>query len=309
MLFETPAPPVAYDITAGIAKAETAKTSPSVVPGISLTGGGSAFDTFAAGGNPADPAELTIPVWRAGATSKRTTRHIKAGGEEVFRSQTVKNAPNPQFTGDAAKTQFGILLQDPAKMQEWITLALRTGWVSADNANDADALGKAWDKAVDFAVMMKAATGGTTEVTPFEAAKMVASTTGSGLLAQQQYAQDHFTGTKDVPGGPTTQIDNTVTAAAGDALRQLLGRKPTAGENAAYQHGLQNVATANPTTVTHVGQYKDGELVAQTNTATGGYDEHQAQLDAANAASPDVAKNQNATTYFDALRTAIQAAV
>jgi hypothetical protein len=50
-------------------------------------------------------------------------------------------------------------------------------------------------------------------------------------------------------------------------------------------------------------------MTSKTNTVTGGYDEHAAQIQQASSASPDVAKNQAATTFYNALVSAIGAAV
>ena len=306
--------------------AQSAAAAPSrlVVPGVSSGNGGfsgSAFD-LRAGQQGAAAQEWRIPVWRTSGAYRATGKRVQAGtGEESFGSVTRNVGETPDTPGkyganesyrlseSDAKTQFGLLLTDPSKMKEWSQLALRAGWINPADATDAVALGKAWNIAVGFAVSIKAATKGVTEVTPFEAAKMVAQTTGSALLAQQKYAADHFTGTRVVSDGPSTIIDQRQTSQTGDVLHQLLGRNPTAGEKAAYQHGLNEVAAANPTMKSSVGTFQDGQKVAQTDTLTGGYDEKAAQIAQASAASPDVPREQQATTFYDALVHALGAAV
>ena len=81
------------------------------------------------------------------------------------------------------------------------------------------------------------------------------------------------------------------------------------GENAAYQHGIQATAAANPTVTTSTNHYTNNVQDAQSNVVSGGYDQNAAYQQAASSASPDVAKNQAATVYYNALRTAIGAAV
>ena len=269
--------------------------------------GGNNFAALIAGaaGQQQQADATTIPLWRA--THKATARHIGPDGEEKFRSQSVNTTPD-QYGADDASTQFGILLMDKAKMHEWGQLA-RTApglGITADNINDATALGRAWDIAIGWAVNIKKASNGNTEVTPFEAAKMVAQNMGGALLAQQADAAAHYTGNRTSTSSTINQAQNAQT---GDVLHQLLGRNPTAGEQATYQHGLNSVAAANPTKTTSVDTFANGVQTGQVNTVTGGYDEKAAAIQQASSASPDVAKNQQATVFYDALVNAIGAAV
>jgi len=78
---------------------------------------------------------------------------------------------------------------DPQLMSVWQDTALKAGLVTAKNVNNATALGAAWDTAVKEAVMIAAATGGKTLMTPFEVAKRRGETTGAQLLATQSMAQ------------------------------------------------------------------------------------------------------------------------
>ena len=293
------------DILAAIAKAKAAGLP---VPGTTSTG--TSADLFPGFKNQPDAAGApplwldTIPLWRH--TFKRPVRDINANGTQGTTITTSEQKGGTRYTSDDASVQFGALLLDKAKMHEWGDLAWKAGWVSADNRNDASALAAAWDKAIGFAVNIKRATNGATEVTPFEAAKIVAQTTGSQLLATQADAAAHFTGNRT---STTTNVDHTANAQTGDVLHQLLGRNPTAGEKATYQHGLNQVASANPTTTTSVDTVKNGQTTATVNTTTGGYDEKAAAIQEASSASPDVAKNQAATTFYNALVSAIGAAV
>jgi hypothetical protein len=69
------------------------------------------------------------------------------------------------------------------------------------------------------------------------------------------------------------------------------------------------VAKAHPTNTKTTTHYEDGQAVSQQNVITGGYDERQAQIDASYAATPEVAANQQATTYYNALVQALHSAV
>lgn len=290
-----------------------ATNDPAVAAGIAQTkanaaGGGSttlnsyasAFAAAAAAGGTGTDKVWTIPLWRN--TFKRPVKDAWGDGTIVTSEQKAGEQYNP----DDASVQFGSLMLDKAKLHEWGDLAWKAGLISADNRNDAASLNKAWNTAIGWAVNIKQATNGNTEVTPFEAAKMVAQNTGSALLAQQADAAAHYTGDRT---HVTTTTNQDANANTGDVLHQLLGRNPTAGEQATYQHGLNQVAAAHPTKTTSVDTYKDGIQTGTVNTVTGGYDEKAAAIQQASSASPDVAANQQATTFYNALVSAIGAAV
>lgn len=264
---------------------------------------------------------LTIPIFRdrnlndtpIGHTdsSANALEHRRTAGknssanalEGGYKGPTTVGLPT-QLNEDQAVTQFATILQDPDLLKSWAQIALEAGLVSPDQMTDAVALGQAWHQAVTWAINFKAASNGTVELTPFEAAQKVAQNTGSALAAQQAYAAAHFTGDKVTTNTTTNQQD-----APEQMLHDLLGRNPTKGELAAYQHGVAQVAKAHPTTTTTTNHYKDGEVTSQDNVITGGYDERQAQIDASYAATPEVAANQQATTYYNALVQALGAAV
>jgi hypothetical protein len=315
--------PVDPAILAGInaAQAGTQSTSGSSLFNVSAPAGGLSGSAFGSYQSQTAAAGPTIPLWRETTPYKNNKTPYTA-----YESRTpgLTNAPQglfdvpgkggmvpdagapAQVTADQASLQFGYILTNPDLLSQWQKLAISSGLVTSANVNDGVALGKAWDTAVGWAVNIKAATGGSTEMTPFEAAGMVGQNTGSALLAQQADAAAHFTGNKITK---TTTTDQSSQQSAQDALRLLLGRNPTAGENAAYQHGIQATAAANPTVTTSTNHYTNNVQDAQSNVVTGGYDQQAAYQQAASSATPEVAKNQAATTYYNALRTAIGAAV
>jgi hypothetical protein len=283
--------------------------------------GGLSSDVFAqaqaaasSGGN------ITIPIWRTRDLNEVPIGHTDSsanalehsmGSRKNSSANAVEHGGGPttvklpsQLNEDQAITQFATILGDPDLYASWAQIALEAGLVSPDKMNDAVALGEAWKQAVAWAINFKAASNGTVELTPFEAAQKVAQNTGSALLAQQAYAAAHFTGDKTFTQTTTNEQD-----APEQMLHDLLGRNPTKGELAAYQHGVASVAKAHPTTTTTTDHYQDGEHVSRHDVITGGYDERQAQIDAAYAATPEVAANQQATTYYNALVQALQSAV
>jgi hypothetical protein len=316
--------PVDSSILAGITAAQAGTTS---VSGSSLfntatssASSGSSFGSY--NSTSAGNSSTTIPLWRETTPYKDnktpyTADEPKTPGLWGSASQSLFDQPGKggvpadtgkpaQLTPDQASLQFGYILTNPDLLAQWSKLAVSSGLVTAADSTDAVKLGAAWDTAIGWAVNIKSATGGSTELTPFEAAAMVGQNTGSALLAQQADAAAHFTGDKITK---TTSNDQSSQQSANDALRQLLGRNPTAGEQAAYQHGIQSIAAANPTVTTSTNHYTNNVQDAQSNVITGGYDQNAAYQQAASSASPDVAREQAATTYYAALRTAIGAAV
>lgn len=272
-----------------------------------------------------------IPVWASAdpwqfpkgekAGSAADVRVIEAQQERAKDPRRPLRAPE-FFDEDTAKDQFGALLQNPDFVQAWAQLARAAGLIDPDEMNDATKLSEAWDKAVGWSVKFARASKGLTLYTPFEAAQLVAETTGSGLLAQvtdaqrraddaekaRAYAAAHFTGTKDL--ATSTDVDKQAGQRNLENLRQLLGRNPTKGEEAAFVGGVNAYAAENPTITKRTGTFKDGEQTAQTNVLSGGMTDEVGQVRrSASSSSPETDANQRATTYYDALTKAARAAI
>jgi len=254
----------------------------------------------------------SIPVWRNPPAVKNTGG---AGSSAAADNQysLAHPAPEKSYASADAQAQFGRILMDPQLMSVWQDTALKAGLVNASNVNNATALGAAWDESVKRAVMFATISGGKTLMTPFEAAKLVGETSGAQMLATQSLAAaqakraaETFTGTKDL--GTTTSVDKSVPSGSQEALRQLLGRNATPGELAAYNHGLNTTAAANPNVKHSTGTFVNGQQTSQQDTLSGGYDATAAEQQAASSASPQVAAHQSATTYYSALVQALQAA-
>lgn len=272
--------------------------SPKDAAAGSLVGGvdGSLFDGYAAQSAVSDG--VNIPVWRNGAR-KTVTPPNASSPDAVHDILYTKN-----LSEDQAILEFATILNDPDLVKSWAQIALEAGLVSPDQVHDATALGTAWQTAVGWAIKFKEASGGSIELTPFEAAQKVAQNTGSALAAKQAYAADHFTGDKTFTQQSVSTVEPDV-----NTLHSLLGRDPTDGELAAYRHGVSATAQANPVSTTTTTSYKDGQAVSAKAVSSGGFDKQQAEIDAARAASPDVAEFQAASTYYDALVHALGSAV
>lgn len=242
----------------------------------------------------------TIPVFR---DKRATLRDRHPFGAEPDMVHDVAYVPG-QKTEEEAYLAFADILQDPDLVKSWARIALEAGLIGPDDMTNAVRLGAAWKIAVGWALDFKRASGGTVELTPFEAAKQVAENTGSAIAAKQAYAADHFTGDKVYS---ETSVNQTEPDTA--ILHDLLGRDPSEGELAAFRAGYMQTAKENPTVSTSTTHFEDGEAKNRTTVVTGGFDERQAAIDASYSASPEVAANQQATTYYDALVNALRAAV
>lgn len=242
----------------------------------------------------------TIPLFRHVYGSKGS-----AGSANAAEYHATENSTQTQFDQETANGQFATLLMDKNLLAKWQALVVKAGILTPAEATDAVKLEAAWKTAVGWAINMKAASKGKTELTPFEALEAVAQNTGASALAAQAYAQDHFTGTKTVTSKST---DTTYGAQQGEALRQLLGRTPTASEEAAYKRGLADYATHNPTVQRQSTTFQNGEAVLVDSNTSGGYDQNAAEYASAASATPEVAIQQQSSTYYDALVKALQAA-
>jgi hypothetical protein len=281
-------------------KLPAAGTAPGSTGGIPADIFGSARERTPTSGTP-----TTIPIFRQRKTAT-INRFIDEGADNKAQRE-MKVAPTAeQFDQETANAQFSKILFDKDLLEKWQALVVKSGLLTPAEATDAVKLEQAWKTAVQWSINMKAATKGKTEMTPFDALEAVAQNTGASALAAQQYAADNFTGTKVQT---SSTVDKRYSAQQGEALRQLLGRNPTDSELAAYKRGLAEYAEQNPTVTKQATTYQDGEQVAVSQEVSGGFDEAAAAYASAAGSSPDMAMNQQATTYYDALVRAIGAAV
>jgi hypothetical protein len=205
------------------------------------------------------------------------------------------------FTEKNAYNEFASIMMDPAKFKQVTDTMVQSGWINPGQIFDAPMLQSKWNDAVRMAVDLKQFKG--VDMTPLEVVQMWGQNSGAATLANQNYVRDHLTGTR-------VQNDQTIDEKTPSVttLHDLLGRDPTDAELIAYNHGVQQTAAAHPLNREIQTHYTVGQPDAQTVTYTGGYDQHAAEVQAAQGASPEVAQNQAATTYYNALVNAIRPA-
>jgi hypothetical protein len=263
---------------------------------------------------------ISIPVWRdpahmietpfvsSGPGSANAVEHDMADNKNSSANavehamEQGKTTSTPQEFKEAdAYNEFYTLMSNPTAFRQFAAAAVQSGQLSPAQVMDAASVQKAWNQMVTWAVDYKQLKG--VEMTPLEMAQWIGQTTGAAALVNQNYARDHLTGTR-------VQDDQTIDAKTPSetTLHDLLGRNPTQAELIAYNHGVEQTAKANPLNREIQTHYVEGQPDAQTVTYTGGYDQHAAEIAAAQGASPEVIQNQAATTYYNALVNAIRPA-
>lgn len=280
-----------------------AAASPAVNPGQFAA----AQAQGSAAGSSSDPV---IPLWRArfGPSGKEAGTD-DAGAGVAAQTAPVKGAATASGNSSQADLYFANLLMDKDKFKEFQDAAVKSGQLAPEQANDVTQLAALWKKAVGWAQNFKVAAG--VEMTPVEAIQHVAEMTGSASLAAQAYAASHFTGDKvtvDQKVADKTFGFGSSKNGLAERLQQSLGRNPTPGELAAYQHGMDAMAQANPIVTTTTHHYQNGQNTGNDSVASGGFDAVAAYQQMASA-DPQVAANQQATTYMTALKDALGAAV
>lgn len=298
-------------------------TSTPLASGVTSGTPSSIFDQAAGSASGTSFRNIEIPVWRDPAHmtgtyssgmddrqgAEQQQRNAKnppddrQSAEQQLRATKGESVPTPQmFKEKDAYNQFSEILTDPDKFKQWSQVAVQSGLLNPAQSMDAASLQKVWNDMVKFAVDIKQAKG--IDMTPMEAAQMIGQNSGAAFLAHQNFVRDHLTGTR-------VQNDQTIDdkTPSQSTLHDLLGRNPTQAELIAYNHGVEQTAQAHPLNRQISTHYVEGQPDSQVVTYTGGYDQQAAEQQAAAAASPEVAANQSATTYYNALRTAIQAAV
>lgn len=174
----------------------------------------------------------------------------------------------------------------------------------------------AWDELVKSSYEMnQSKTNGAKKWTPWDVLDTYGNTKMNfGTVRQGDWLYDIATGAKVKYVGPksktTTSRDvnlssaEDVKALTTQVLTQALGRAPTAAEVAQYKSTINAQENENPTLTTTTQTMNDqGEVGSQSTKTTGGFDSTaQAQLVQDQAAkSPEFAKYQSGTTYWNAL--------
>lgn len=179
----------------------------------------------------------------------------------------------------------------------------------------------AWDNAVQASFAWnQTSTPGVKKWTPQDVLDSYAGQAGKfGTVKQGDWMVDAQTGERVKYVGPTSKTTKTtsinlsntqdVQALTTQVLTQALGRAPTSKEVAQYKSTLNAAEKANPQVTTTVSQLTPNmdtgavDIGDQSQTTSGGLDAAAEQQMVLNNAqqSPEFAKYQAGTTYFNAL--------
>lgn len=163
----------------------------------------------------------------------------------------------------------------------------------------------AWTSVVDRAAKMYTTTLGERKVTPWdvlELAKAEAKRGGAYTNYENGKIETTYTSVSEISEGQSWQVLQ-------QTLQTLLGRDPSDQELRDYAYRMNTLAAQNPSVTEQVSRYKQGELVSQRSSTTGGFDAADMAQEAYEQAQddPEYAKIQAGTTYFNALMQAVGA--
>lgn len=245
----------------------------------------------ASGGQPA----TTVPLWRS--RPQKTTRRVQSGPSDSW--DVTKQAP-AGVSPDEAMGAF-LDLTDSEK-QEFARKAISAGILSGQGGVTSNDVFAAWQKAVNTAATYNTGKPEDKAISPWEAIDRLglSDATSEGAFFQGQQAVNQDTTSTSFQKFSKENASGNVE----QVLQQTLGRNPTEDETAQMIAYLNTLADKNPIkVVTHTDD--DGNT---TQTQSGGFDAEQALRDEVEE-SPEYAQVQAATTYFNALMSAINSPV
>lgn len=162
-----------------------------------------------------------------------------------------------------------------------------------------------WGALVDRAAMTYGMSEGARKVTPWDVLDMYKS---------EAQANGTFT---NYQGGTESVVRRSVAeiteGQAWDSLRttvsQMLGRDPSDQELRDYTYRMNQLAAQNPEISKTIAKYKNGEVVSESTSTTGGFTGSDMAQEAYEDAqsNPEYAEYQSATTYFNATLSALGA--
>lgn len=275
------------------------------------------------------PAPLR-PYVRAGAvdpylgTGDQATWRVFMGGQKGYTVGTQRHgaAPGQQVANDLAKpytTKKRVrgdktvslqqamnepYLWDEAEVGDAIKRFQAAGVTSVTDFNS---LTEAWGAMVQRAGAMYSLSAGQRKVTPWDVLD---------LYKKEQIAA----GIKPGPGDPNfngtlTQVSKSVSdISEGDAwaslqgtLSQMLGRDPSDEELRDFTYRMNSLAARNPSITKTIQRYKNGQIASTSSHTSAGFGANDVAEEAyQNAqADPEYAEYQAATTYFNALASAL----
>lgn len=167
---------------------------------------------------------------------------------------------------------------------------------------DFDDMTAVWQKMVTRASQIYSLSAGEKKVSPWDALDMYKSEAEKSGTLQALNRSEVRT---------ATSVNELTEGQSWSVLRQtlssMLGRDPSDQELRDYTYRMNSLAAKNPSISRTVTKYKDGEAVSSNTHSSGGFTES----DAAEAAymqaqnDPDYAEYQSATTYYNALQSAL----
>lgn len=202
---------------------------------------------------------------------------------------------------------------DKSFYNEFIAKAIMYKMPGADPDMGLPEAGAVWDNLLQTSIQLSKTTG--RNWTPWEVMESYNHKPGTlGTHRVGDWIIDNATGEKVKYVGPrsktTTQTSvdlsdpETAQALITNSLTQLLGRAPSDKELARFKSTLSGYERANPSVATTTENYDDqGNVVSSNTTRSGGVTDAGRQAILADKVdeSPEYAKYQAGTTYFNAL--------
>ena len=171
-----------------------------------------------------------------------------------------------------------------------------------------DDLVQAWGSMVDRAAYTYSLSEGAKKITPWDVLDMYKSE----AKAAGSYVdyQERMNGTQTSVQRSVAEItEGQAFTVLQDNLSRLLGRDPSDDEVKDYLHRMNSLAAANPSITQTVQRFKNGEVVSTNQHTDPGFTAQDMQMAAYKSAQADdgYAETQAATTYFNALQSALGA--
>ena len=224
------------------------------------------------------------------------------------------NDPSRQKAGerklkeDTTSTSTVVKNQPYLWDQDEVTEALkkfRRAGVPVESFED---LVDAWGSMVDRAALTYSLSEGKKKVTPWDVLDMYKSE----AKAAGSYVdyQERMNGTQTSVQRSVAEItEGQAFTVLQDNLSRLLGRDPSDDEVKDYLHRMNSLAAANPSITQTVQRFKNGEVVSTNQHTDPGFTAQDMQMAAYKSAQADdgYAETQAATTYFNALQSALGA--
>jgi len=231
-----------------------------------------------------------------------------------FSSPTMSYSPTMAYS-QARLLPVQWMESDPSKLKQLVNTGILNKVPGFNPGMGMPEIISAWDELVKASYEVNQSNGKTKNYTPWDILNTYSNPkSGYGTVKDGDWLYDSTTGEKVKYVGPksktTTNRDvnlssaEDVKALTTSVLTQALGRAPTAAEVAQYKSTINAQENANPALTTTTQTFDDqGNAVSQSSKETGGFDASaQQQLVQDQAAkSPEFAKYQSGTTYWNAM--------